>query len=232
MAPVPRTPPPSPPGLTPRPAVTPQTCLHPGPILRRGALGKPPALPRRISAFPPPRCLTMRFRVAASYRVPTVLQGLLGAPKTTCLWSSQPNHKAGPGDPMFQVKKLRQRKRRGIRVTSLVSGSSGRCLLLDKGHHQLSLSGNGCSQSPLQGLRCYSHRAVGHYDGCEVGRVHAPPRVTLGNPGPLRHKPASHQVPRATLSPARGSTRTGSSSREAPPAPGGSWAQTVLAHVH
>lgn len=37
-------------------------------------------------------------------------------------------------------------------------------------------------QSPLQGLRCYSHRAVGHYDGCEVGRVHAPPRVTLGNP--------------------------------------------------
>lgn len=108
--------------------------------------------------------------------------GTVGAPKTTCLWSSQPNHKAGPGDPMFQVKKLRQRKRRGIRVTSLVSGSSGQCLLLDKGHHQLSLSGNGCSQSPLQGLRRYSHRAVGHYDGCEVGRVHAPPRVTLGNP--------------------------------------------------
>lgn len=181
MAPVPRTPPPSPPGLTPRPAVTPQTYLHPGPIPRRGALGKPPAPPRRISAFPP-RCLTMRFRVAASYRVPAILQGLSGAPKTTCLWSSQPNHKAGPGDPMFQVKKLRQRKRRGIRVTSLVSGSSGQCLLLDKGHHQLSLSGNGCSQSPLQGLRCYSHRAVGHYDGCKVGRVHAPPRVTLGNP--------------------------------------------------
>lgn len=111
----------------------------------------------------PPRYLKMRFQVAASYRVPAVLLGLSGAPKTTCFWSSQPNHKAGPGDPMFQVKTLRQRKRRGIQVTWLVSGSSGQCLLLDKGHHQMSLSSNGCSQSPLQGLRCCSHRAVGHW---------------------------------------------------------------------
>lgn len=151
-------PPPS--GFNPSPISHASNMPAPRPHPQVWALETPPAPPRRMLAFPP-RYLKMRFQVAASYRVPTVLQGLAAAPKTTCLWSSQQSHKAGLGDPMFQVKKLRQRKRRGIQVTSPVSGSSGQCLLLDKGHHRLSLSSSGCSQSPLQGLRSQSCRPLG-----------------------------------------------------------------------
>lgn len=161
MPPVPRTNPPS--GFNPSPISHAPNMPAPRPHPEVQSTGEASSTSEADFGFP---TKTPENEVSSC----CLLQGPRRPPGTV---GCSPNHmlvelaaepQGRSGRPRVPVKKLRQRKRRGIQVPSLVSGSSGQCLFLDKGHYRLSLLKQWLLPEPLTGpevLQSQSCRPLG-----------------------------------------------------------------------